>query len=123
MPAKKLDPQQALLRALGHPVRKALLKLCLAVEEAKSPKQLALATHRGKGSLQAHLSNVSYHMRTLAEFGALEIAAEEPRRGAVVHFYKPTELVQKTPWVIDVLNLPPLSEEERAVLDRLKKTD
>lgn len=105
MTAKKLDPAQALLKALGHPMRKMLLKLCCEAEEPKSPKGLALETHRGKGSFQVHLSNVSYHVRTLADYGALEIAAEEPRRGSVAHFYRPTELVRATPWVLTALGL------------------
>jgi DNA-binding transcriptional ArsR family regulator len=117
MAADKLDPQQALLRALGHPMRKTLLKLCLEAAEKKSPKELALATYGGKCSFQAHLSSVSYHMRTLAEYGALEVAGEEPRRGAVAHFYRPSKLARETPWVVDVLNLPPLSEELRARID------
>ena len=101
-----LSPQQALLKALGHPVRKTLLKLCLEAGERRSPKELALATYEGKRSFQAHLSSVSYHMRTLAEYGALVVAGEEPRRGSVAHFYRPSNLVRETPWVIDVLNLP-----------------
>ncbi|MGN6259026.1 MAG: hypothetical protein ACTHN3_14975 [Solirubrobacterales bacterium] len=105
MAAKKLDPEQALIRALGHPQRKELLKLCLEAEEPKSPKELALATHRGKGSFQAHLSRVSYHVRTLADYGALEIAEEEPRRGSVAHFYRLTELVRGTLWVLAALGL------------------
>lgn len=117
MSAKKLDPQQALIKALGHPQRKELLRLCLEAEEPRSPKELALATHRGKRSFQAHLSNVSYHMRVLAQYGALVIVEEEPRRGSVAHFYRPTELVRETPWVLGALRLPPLSEEERAHID------
>lgn len=100
MPGKKLDPRQALLKALGHPMRKMLLKLCLEVGERRSPKELALETYKGKRSFQAHLSNVSYHMRTLADYGALEVAGEESRRGAVVHFYRPSKLARETPWVL-----------------------
>lgn len=106
MPGEKLSPQQALLKALGHPIRKTLLKLCLEAGERRSPKELALATYKGKRSFQAHLSNVSYHMRTLAEYGVLVVAGEEPRRGAVAHFYRPSKLARETPWVIEALNLP-----------------
>lgn len=106
MPGEKLDPHQALLRALGHPMRKALLSRCLEVDERRSPKELALETYRGSRSFQAHLSNVSYHMRTLGKYGALEITAEEARRGSVAHFYEPSELVRKTPWVMDALTPP-----------------
>lgn len=94
----KPDPQQALLRALGHPMRKALLKLCLEAGERRSPKELALATYKGKRSFQAHLSNVSYHVRVLAEVGLLAVAGEESRRGSVVHFYKATSLIDDVPW-------------------------
>ena len=92
------DAEQALLKALGHPFRKTLLKLCLEAGERRSPKELALATHRGKRSFQAQLSSVSYHMRTLEGFGALEIVGEETRRGSVEHFYRATSLVDDVPW-------------------------
>src|SRR5690242_13503293 len=111
MQGERLDPQQALLRALGHPMRKTLLKLCLEAGERRSPKDLALATYEGKRSFQAHLSNVSYHTRTLADFGALEIAGEEPRRGSVAHFYRPSKLAWETPWVLGAIGLPSSSHE------------
>jgi hypothetical protein len=106
MPGEKLSPEQALLKALGHPIRQTLLKLCLEAGEAKAPKDLALETYKGKGSFQAHLSSVSYHMRTLGDYGALEVAGEEPRRGAVVHFYRPSKLARETPWVLGAIGLP-----------------
>lgn len=56
-------------------------------------------------------------MRTLAEYGALVVVGEEPRRGSVAHFYRPSKLARETPWIVDVLNLPPLSEELRARID------
>lgn len=105
MAAKKLDPEQALIRALAHPVRKELLKLCLEADDPKSPKGLALETHRGKGSFEKHLSNVSYHVRTLAEYGAVELVETRPARGSVEHFYRPTELVRGTLWVLAALGL------------------
>jgi DNA-binding transcriptional ArsR family regulator len=116
----RLPPEQALLRALGHPLRALLLRLCLEAEEPKSPKGLALETHRGKGSFQVHLSNVSYHVRTLADYGALEIAEERPRRGSVAHFYRPTELVRKTPWVLAALGLAPPSGKDRSIEKELR---
>lgn len=111
MPGEGLGPQQALLKALGHPVRKTLLKLCLEAGEWRSPKELALATYKGRRSFQSHLSNVSYHMRTLAEYGALVVAGEEPRRGAVAHFYRPSKLARETPWVLGAIGLPSSSHE------------
>jgi DNA-binding transcriptional ArsR family regulator len=119
MSSAKLDPEQALIKALNHPQRKELLRLCLEAKEPRSPKGLALETHRGEGSFQVHLSNVSYHVRTLADYGALEIAAEESRRGAVAHFYRPTELVRKTPWVLAALELSPPSGTEEELRIRV----
>ena len=37
--------------------------------------------------LQAHLSNVNYHVRELEKFGLLEMVTEQPVRGAWEHFY------------------------------------
>ena len=121
MPGKKLDPRQALLRALGHPMRKTLLKHCVEAGERKSPKELALATYEGKRSFQSHLCNVSYDMRTLAEYGALDVAGEEPRRGSVAHFYRPSKLARETPWVLGAIGLPSSSHEARTPSTERKK--
>lgn len=98
MAAKRLDPEQAMIKALGHPTRKELLTLFLAAEDAKSPKELALATHQGKGSFQKQLSSVSYHVRVLADCGALELVETRPRRGSVEHLYRAASLVEDVPW-------------------------
>lgn len=95
---KGIDPEQALLRALGHPMRKTLLKLCLEAGERKSPKELALATYGGKRPFQTHLSNVSYHIRVLAQYGAVELVDTRVRRGSVEHFYRAASLVDDVPW-------------------------
>jgi len=86
----------ALLKALGHPLRKWLLRLCVEEGEQLSPKELALV-------MRQSLSTVSYHARKLRELGALDLVHEEPVRGSVAHFYKPTDLVTKTPWVLAAL--------------------
>lgn len=98
MPTKKEDTDQALLQALGHPLRRTLMRLCLEEGESLSPKELALVTKQP-------LSNVAYHARTLKELGALEVVHEEPRRGSVEHFYEPTGLVRETLWVLATLGL------------------
>jgi tetratricopeptide (TPR) repeat protein len=72
---KENDPTQALLDALRHPLRRALLHRYVTAEEPTSPKYLA-------NSMRQPLSSVSYHVRELAKLGALEIAEEEQRRGA-----------------------------------------
>lgn len=93
MPARKKSssPEEKLLRVLQHPLRKRLLRLYVEEKGMLSPKELADFTKK-------HLSNVGYHVRVLAEQGAVEIVAEEQRRGSVEHFYEATGLVDEVPW-------------------------
>jgi DNA-binding transcriptional ArsR family regulator len=99
---RDLSPEEALLVCLQHPLRRALLKLYVEAGAARSPKELALPTN-------GHISNVGYHVRVLAEKGAVELVAEEPRRGSVEHFYEPTALVDQVPWGRAALGLPSLN--------------
>jgi DNA-binding transcriptional ArsR family regulator len=71
-------PPDPVMTALSHPLR---LKILTRASERVSPKQLA-------DELREPIGNVSYHVRTLAEAGLLELVATEPRRGAVEHFYR-----------------------------------
>lgn len=110
--AEENDPTQALLDALHHPLRRALLHRYVTAEEPTSPKYLAQ-------SMRQPLSSVSYHVRELAKLGALEIAEEEQRRGAVEHFYEVTPLVTETLWALAAMGLrPPLAEGEPYLLTR-----
>src|SRR3712207_9484342 len=43
------------------------------------------------GELEEPIGNVSYHMRTLADLGMVELVRTEPRRGAVEHYYRAIE--------------------------------
>lgn len=98
MGRKTRHGEEALHSAFTHPLRRDILKLCLEGEEPHSPKALSrLVNHR--------LSNVSYHVRVLAECGALEIVAERPVRGSTEHFYEATPLVKETSWIRIVLGL------------------
>lgn len=94
-----LSPEEVLLSLLQHPLRRELLKLYVEATEMRSPKELTLPTN-------GHLSNVGYHVRVLAEKGAVELVAEEARRGSVEHFYEPTALVDEVPWGRAALGLP-----------------
>jgi len=97
----KADPaaqNNAFVSALNHPTRRTLLKLFLENEVALSPKELAERTAE-------KLPTVSYHVRVLADKNAIELAEEEPVRGSVAHFYRPTELTKQTPWVLQSLDL------------------
>lgn len=110
MPTKTkrdLSPEEALLFCLQHPLRRELLKLCVEAGEMRSPKELTLPTN-------GHISNVGYHVRVLAQEGAVELVAEESRRGSVEHFYQPTALVDEVPWGRAVLGLPPASRSNPA---------
>ncbi len=53
-------------------------------ERIASPSELA-------GELDEPIGNVSYHMRTLADLGMVELVRTEPRRGAVEHYYRAIE--------------------------------
>jgi DNA-binding transcriptional ArsR family regulator len=98
---KPEDPQaqnNAFVAALNHPTRRALLKLFLENEAALSPKELAALTGE-------KLPAISYHVRVLSDKNAIELAEEEPVRGSVAHFYRPTELTRGTAWVLESLDL------------------
>lgn len=49
-----------------------------------SPNQMAQ-------ELKAPVGNVSYHVRVLADLGAIELVGTQPRRGATEHFYAATQ--------------------------------
>jgi DNA-binding transcriptional ArsR family regulator len=69
-------------KAFAHPLRVRIVR-ALAAGEGESPNALAKV-------LGEPLGNVSYHMKQLADFGAVECWKTEPRRGAVEHFYRLT---------------------------------
>jgi DNA-binding transcriptional ArsR family regulator len=72
-----LDPR--LVKAISHPLRHRIL--VRLNEEELSPNDLA-------GEFGESLGRVSYHVRTLADAGAIELVRTVPRRGAVQHFYR-----------------------------------
>lgn len=99
MPDKKKPTSgEALMFLLQHPLRKRLLRLYIEAKEMRSPKELAAPTNQ-------HIWSVSYHVRVLAEHGAVVLVAVEPRRGAVEHFYEATSLVDEVPWARAALGL------------------
>ncbi|HET7506843.1 MAG TPA: helix-turn-helix domain-containing protein [Solirubrobacterales bacterium] len=104
MAARKRKPDDpnsvnnAFVAALNHPTRRTLLKLFLGSEAALSPKELAERTGE-------KLPTISYHVRVLADKNAIELAEEEPVRGSVAHFYRPTAVTRSTPWVLQSLDL------------------
>ena len=73
---------QRIVKALAHPLR--IRMLTVLNERVASPSELA-------GELDEPIGNVSYHMRTLADLGMVELVRTEPRRGAVEHYYRAVE--------------------------------
>ncbi|MGN6663082.1 MAG: helix-turn-helix domain-containing protein [Solirubrobacterales bacterium] len=89
-----LSDDNELLIALRHPLRRRILQ-AMADGEAVSPRELSLA-------LRQPLSNVSYHVRVLADCAAVTLVATKPVRGSVQHFYRSAV---KAPWARQVLGL------------------
>ncbi len=85
-----------LLVALRHPVRREILRE-MASEEAISPREIA-------SSLDQPLSNVSYHVRVLADCSAIALVDTKPVRGSMQHFYR---TAIEAPWARQVLGLDP----------------
>lgn len=66
-------------KCISHPLRRRILDLLAS--RPISPNALAVA-------LDEPLTNVSYHVRQLAELGAIELVDAKPRRGALEHYYR-----------------------------------
>ena len=69
-----------LIKALGHPLRQRILQT-LSVREEASPSEIAQA-------LDEPLTNVSYHVRILAQCEAIEQVRTEVAGTTVMHFYR-----------------------------------
>ncbi len=89
-----------LLVALRHPLRRTILRE-MADEEAISPREIATA-------LQQPLSNISYHVRVLADCAAISLVGTKPVRGSMQHFYRTTV---EAPWAREVLGLDAKSDD------------
>lgn len=64
---------------MAHPLRMQILMLL--DQRVASPNEIAK-------ELSEPLGNVSYHVRTLADFGLVKLVRKRPRRGAIEHFYR-----------------------------------
>ena len=70
-----------IIKAVAHPLRQRLLHALN--QGATSPSRLA-------DQLGEPLGNVSYHVKILEKYGAVELVETVPVRGAVEHFYRAT---------------------------------
>jgi DNA-binding transcriptional ArsR family regulator len=77
-------------KALSHSMRVQLLTILN--DRMASPNELAKELGEG-------LSQVSYHVKVLKDFGMIEMVKTEPRRGAVEHYYRATSKVYVPSWV------------------------
>jgi DNA-binding transcriptional ArsR family regulator len=84
-----VDPR--LVKALSHPLRVQILDVLS--ERIASPNWLS-------DRLDATLSHVAYHTRTLSQCGCLSLVDTAQKRGATEHFYKaaPGSYVSSRVW-------------------------
>lgn len=94
-----------LFNALGHSMRRRILREMLDGGDEVSPRELS-------SKLREQLSALSYHVRVLAECRAIELVRTEQIRGSTQHFYRPAV---KADWAITALEAdeePPSSQGE-----------
>jgi len=82
-----------LFNALGHAMRRRILRAMLETGGEVSPRELSV-------KLSEQLSALSYHVRVLAECEAIELVRTEQIRGSTQHFYLPAV---RANWVITAL--------------------
>lgn len=80
MPAANCSDNHTLVNALNHRLRRQILR-AMPDGNAASPRELA-------DRLGEPLGNLSYHVRVLAECGALVLVEERRVRGTTQHFYR-----------------------------------
>lgn len=79
--SSKRGVNQALVKSLAHELRAEIL--AILNERMASPNELAKELDEG-------LSQVSYHVKVLKDYGVIRLVKTEPRRGAVEHYYRAT---------------------------------
>jgi DNA-binding transcriptional ArsR family regulator len=81
------DKANDLFTALGHPLRRRILRQMIGKKREASPRELAI-------SLDEPLSALSYHVRVLAECEAIKLVRTKQIRGSTQHFYRPAVRAQ-----------------------------
>ena len=100
-------------RAMAHPLRGRILAALDGQE--LSPVELARA-------LGASLGVVSYHVRVLADAGAVELARTTARRGAIQHHYRLRDAAAVSGSVaLTAKDADRLANELREVVDRARR--
>ena len=93
---RKRDYQGRLLYALNHKIRRDIVKLLIHGPSQVSPMGVSR-------SMDMKVSNLSYHFRVLHDNDVLELVDEQPKRGAVEHFYGLAPHVADDPIVLAIL--------------------
>lgn len=78
---RKTGIDERLVKSLTHGLRVQILTILN--ERIASPNELSKELGEG-------LSQVSYHVKVLKDYGCIELVKTEPRRGAVEHYYRAT---------------------------------
>lgn len=83
MATKSGSKANDLFTAIGHPLRRRILRTMLDGGREISPRQLS-------AGLNEPLSALSYHVRVLAECDAIKLVRTAQVRGSTQHFYRAT---------------------------------
>lgn len=79
--------------ALGHPMRRQILREMRDTDGEISPRELAV-------NLSQQLRGLSYHVRVLHKCEAIELVRTERIRGSTQHFYR---FIVKADWALAAL--------------------
>jgi hypothetical protein len=105
VPETERDASPAEARALSHPLRLRILRLC--IDEALTNRELAARLERDPGT-------ILYHVRRLVALGFLK--PEPMRRGASGHLEQPYRITGKS-WMLRIGKAPSYAT---AVLDAVR---
>jgi DNA-binding transcriptional ArsR family regulator len=99
-----------LLRALNHILRRQVLRHLHSSKKPLSPVQVEAELRLGE-EVKEGLSQLSYHMKTLARLKVISLDDEEQVRGATKHFY--VSNVSDIAWVRGLLRRMQKCDEEQ----------
>jgi DNA-binding transcriptional ArsR family regulator len=102
--------EEDLLRALTNVLRRQVLRHLHSSKEPLSPAQIEAELKLGE-EVKEGLSQLSYHMKTLAQLEVISLADEEQVRGATKHFY--VSNVSDVAWVRRLLKRMQKCDEKR----------
>ena len=102
---KQSERRAKLISAIGHPVRRRILRVLGDSDEPRSPMQISR-------EFGVSVSPVAYHVAILRKFDAIELAEEQMARGAVEHFY--VSKIEKDPPIETLLEETRLADDSNA---------